>query len=152
VGVAAALGRDPGRGGQTGLVTDAVIEEVPASGGSGNPAHPAVTGAGAVGLAVGALGVVFGDIGTSPLYALQTVFSIDHGVVRPTTGDVYGVISLVFWSITVVVSVKYVLFVLRADNEGEGGVLALAALMRRLTGGTGRATALVLLLAASGAG
>jgi KUP system potassium uptake protein len=102
-------------------------------------------------LAVGALGVVFGDIGTSPLYALQTVFSIDHGVVRPTTGDVYGVISLVFWSITVVVSVKYVLFVLRADNEGEGGVLALAALMRRLTGGTGRATALVLLLAAFGA-
>jgi KUP system potassium uptake protein len=102
-------------------------------------------------MAVGALGVVFGDIGTSPLYALQTVFSIDHGAVRPTPGDVYGVISLVFWSITVVVSVKYVLFVLRADNEGEGGVLALAALLRRLTGGAGRRTMLVVLLGVFGA-
>ena len=55
-----------------------------------------------------ALGVVFGDIGTSPLYALQTVFSLDHNEVRPTPGDVYGVLSLVFWSITLVVSVKYV--------------------------------------------
>src|SRR5664279_911179 len=81
--------------GQTEVVTDSVIEEVPAAGDdSGTPAHPAVTGAGAVGLAVGALGVVFGDIGTSPLYALQTVFSIDHGAVRPASGDVYGVISL----------------------------------------------------------
>jgi KUP system potassium uptake protein len=136
---------------QTEFMTDAVIEEAPAAGDTGNPAHPAVTGAGAVGMAVGALGVVFGDIGTSPLYALQTVFSIDGGVVRATPGDVYGVISLVFWSITVVVSVKYVLFVLRADNEGEGGVLALAALMRRLTGGAGRRTMLVVLLGVFGA-
>jgi KUP system potassium uptake protein len=80
--------------------------------------------------------VVFGDIGTSPLYALQTVFSIDHGVVRATNADVYGVISLVFWSITVVVSVKYVVFVLRADNHGEGGVMALAALLRRTLANT----------------
>ena len=80
---------------------------------------------------VAALGVVFGDIGTSPLYALQTVFSIDHGAVQATNADVYGVISLVFWSISVVVSVKYVGFVLRADNDGEGGVMALAALVRR---------------------
>ncbi len=132
-------------------MTDAVMEETPAAGDTGNRRHPAVTGPGALGLAVGALGVVFGDIGTSPLYALQTVFSIDHGAVRPAAGDVYGVISLVFWSITIVVSVKYVVFVLRADNEGEGGVLALAALMRRLTGGTGRLTAAVLLLGVFGA-
>jgi KUP system potassium uptake protein len=102
-------------------------------------------------LAVGALGVVFGDIGTSPLYALQTVFSIDNGAVHPSTGDVYGVISLVFWSITVVVSIKYLLFVLRADNEGEGGVLALAALLRRLTGGKGRRAGMLLLLGVFGA-
>jgi KUP system potassium uptake protein len=79
------------------------------------------------------------------------VFSIDHGAVHPTSGDVYGVISLVFWSITVVVSIKYLLFVLRADNEGEGGVLALAALLRRLTGGKGRRATMLLLLGVFGA-
>src|SRR2546423_1465389 len=83
------------------------------------------------GLTLGALGVVFGDIGTSPLYAIQTVFAIDGGVVRPTRSDVYGVISLVFWAITLIVSVKYVIFILRADNDGEGGIMALAALVRR---------------------
>lgn len=81
-------------------------------------------------LALGALGVVFGDIGTSPLYSLQTVFSIDKNAVTASRGDVFGVISLVFWSITVVVSIKYVVFILRADNDGEGGVMALAALAR----------------------
>jgi len=89
-----------------------------------------------LGATVGALGVVFGDIGTSPLYALQAVFSIDHGAVKTTPADVYGVLSLVFWSITIVVSVKYVLFVLRADNDGEGGVMALAALVRRALANT----------------
>src|SRR6201992_3618552 len=78
-------------------------------------------------LALGALGVVFGDIGTSPLYALQTVFSADHGAVKPTEGDVFGVISLVFWSITLIVSIEFVLFIMRADNDGEGGILALIA-------------------------
>ena len=85
-------------------------------------------------LALGALGVVFGDIGTSPLYALQTVFSIDHNDVLPTAVDVYGVISMVFWSITVIVSVKYVALVMRADNDGEGGILALVALLREKLG------------------
>src|SRR5579864_7092952 len=75
---------------------------------------------GQFGLIVGALGVVFGDIGTSPLYALQTVFSIDHGTVHSSRGDVFGVISLVFWSITLVVSIKYISFIMRADNDGEG--------------------------------
>jgi KUP system potassium uptake protein len=82
-------------------------------------------------LTLAALGVVFGDIGTSPLYALQTVFSIDDGAVRATQGDVYGVISLVFWTITLIVSVKYVTFILRADNDGEGGIMALTALVQR---------------------
>jgi KUP system potassium uptake protein len=78
-------------------------------------------------LVLGALGVVFGDIGTSPLYALQAVFSADHGAVKPTEADVFGVISLVFWSITLIVSIEFVLFVMRADNDGEGGILALIA-------------------------
>jgi KUP system potassium uptake protein len=113
-------------------------------------AHPAVHGAGLVGLAVGALGVVFGDIGTSPLYALQTVFAIDHHAVKPNTGDVFGVISLVFWSVTLIVSVKYVAFILRADNDGEGGVMALAALARQATQGRGRLVGLALLLGVLG--
>lgn len=80
-------------------------------------------------LTLGALGVVFGDIGTSPLYALQIVFTADSHAVRATPGEVYGVISLVFWSITVIVSVKYVSFIMRADNQGEGGIMALTALV-----------------------
>ena len=82
-------------------------------------------------LTLGALGVVFGDIGTSPLYALQTVFLADGHAVRPVPQDVYGVISLVFWSITMIVSVKYVSFIMRADNQGEGGIMALTALLQR---------------------
>ncbi len=84
---------------------------------------------GAAALTLGALGIVFGDIGTSPLYALQTVFSADHHAVKPTEGDVFGVISLVFWSITLIVSVEFVLFIMRADNDGEGGIMALIALV-----------------------
>ena len=79
---------------------------------------------------VGALGVVFGDIGTSPLYTLQAVFA-GHGV-HVTQGEVYGVISLVFWSITITVSVKYVSFIMRADDRGEGGIMALTALLQGL--------------------
>lgn len=102
-------------------------------------------------LALGALGVVFGDIGTSPLYAIQTVFAIDHGVVKSTPSDVYGVISLVFWSITTVVSAKYVVLILRADNDGEGGIMALAALARRTVRPGGRRFALVMVLGVIGA-
>ena len=87
---------------------------------------------GVTALAFAALGVVFGDIGTSPLYALRTVFTIDGGVVNASKEDVYGVISMMFWSVTIVVSIKYVLVLMRADNNGEGGVMALAALARRL--------------------
>jgi KUP system potassium uptake protein len=81
-------------------------------------------------LALGALGIVFGDIGTSPLYALQAVFTFDNHAVHPTRGNTYGVISLVFWSITLIVSCKYVIFIMRADDKGEGGIMALTALLR----------------------
>jgi KUP system potassium uptake protein len=80
-------------------------------------------------LTLGALGVVFGDIGTSPLYALQAVFTSDHHAVRPTEAAVYGVISLVFWSITLLVSIKYVSTIMRADDRGQGGIMALTALL-----------------------
>ncbi|HEV2724458.1 MAG TPA: potassium transporter Kup [Thermoleophilaceae bacterium] len=79
---------------------------------------------------LGALGVVFGDIGTSPLYALKTVFEAHDHAVKPNEAGVYGVISLVFWAITSVVSVKYVTFIMRADNQGEGGIMALVALVQ----------------------
>jgi KUP system potassium uptake protein len=85
---------------------------------------------GIVALAVPALGVVFGDIGTSPLYALHAVFSSSNPV-EPDRAGVYGVISLVFWTITLVVSLKYVTFIMRADNEGDGGTMALIALVQR---------------------
>ena len=80
-------------------------------------------------LALAAAGVVFGDIGTSPLYALRECFSGPHGI-APTPDNVRGVVSLVFWSLVVVISVKYLLYVMRADNHGEGGILALMALVR----------------------
>ncbi|MDT4893917.1 MAG: system potassium uptake protein [Pseudonocardiales bacterium] len=118
---------------------------------AGNPAHPAAHGGGAAGLALGALGVVFGDIGTSPLYALQTVFAIDHGAVKPTPSDVYGVISLVFWSILLIVSIKYVVFILRADNDGEGGIMAMAALIRERISSGGRLVSVAMLLGVIGA-
>jgi KUP system potassium uptake protein len=77
-------------------------------------------------LTLGAVGVVYGDIGTSPLYALKEVFA--HDRVPLTPHNIYGVLSLVFWTITVVVSLKYVLLILRADNNGEGGLIAMLAL------------------------
>jgi len=96
-------------------------------------------------LSLGALGVVYGDIGTSPLYAFQTAFSPDHGVPY-SPHNILGVLSLIFWALTLIVLVKYVLLVLRADNDGEGGILALMALvMRRYAKGTrGRSIAIAL--------
>ena len=82
---------------------------------------------GALKISIAALGVAFGDIGTSPLYAVRECFHGPHAI-APTTGNVLGVLSLIFWSLTIIVSIKYVAFVLRADNKGEGGVLALMAL------------------------
>ncbi|WP_454255850.1 potassium transporter Kup [Pseudomonas sp. Marseille-Q8238] len=84
------------------------------------------------GMLVAAVGVVYGDIGTSPLYTLKEVFAGHYGVQTNQEG-VLGILSLIFWSLIWVVSIKYVLFILRADNQGEGGVMALLALARRAT-------------------
>src|SRR3954452_10383227 len=118
--------------------------EVPGSG----PGHRQ---AGMAALTLAALGVVFGDIGTSPLYALQTVFHADHGAVDPVRADVFGVISLVFWSVTIVVSVKYVTLIMRADNNGEGGIMALIALVRQSIGSSRRASMVLVALGIFGA-
>lgn len=89
-------------------------------------------------LTVGAIGVVFGDIGTSPLYALKEIFN-GHHPIPVTPENILGILSMVFWSIMVLVTLKYVLIIMRADNRGEGGSLALLALIvdkaksRRLT-------------------
>ena len=102
-------------------------------------------------LALGALGVVFGDIGTSPLYALHTAFSMEHNAVEVEKHNVYGVISMVLWAITIIVTVKYVLLVTRADNDGQGGILALLALLRRHLRGRHTLGALVTVFAMIGA-
>jgi len=136
---------DPAPSGATSVV--AAVSRVD----GGNPDYPAVHRGSLVGLALGAIGVVFGDIGTSPLYAMQTVFSIDNGAVKPTPDDVYGVISLVFWSLTLIVSIKYVVFILRADNDGEGGIMALAALIRQKLGTRSRRVAVAMILGVIGA-
>src|SRR5271168_1641940 len=79
-------------------------------------------------LALTALGVVFGDIGTSPLYAFQVALS-GVGHPNPTAAEVTGIVSLILWALMAMVSLKYVIFVLRADNDGEGGILALLSLV-----------------------
>ena len=78
-------------------------------------------------LTLGALGVVYGDIGTSPLYAMRSCFTGPYGI-PATHENVLGILSLIFWALALIVSVKYIAFVLRADNRGEGGILALMAL------------------------
>jgi len=101
-------------------------------------------------LAFGAAGVVFGDIGTSPLYTLQEVFSSKYGLgVAPAS--VLGVLSLVFWALLLVVTLKYVMFVMRADNHGEGGIMALLALAQRGARGLPRLRWLIALIAIFGA-
>ena len=99
---------------------------LPASGDAAHPAGP--------GLMIAALGVVFGDIGTSPLYAFKETMNPEHGV--PFSPDaVLGLLSLIFWGLMFVVTLKYVVFVLRADHDGEGGILALQALARNAVSG-----------------
>ncbi len=97
---------------------------------------------GLAGLVVGAIGVVFGDIGTSPLYTLKEAFSPHYGLVA-NHDTVLGILSLVFWSLMLVVTVKYVTIIMRADNEGEGGIMALMALAQRTIPTGSRAAYLV---------
>jgi KUP system potassium uptake protein len=109
--------------------------------------HPPASGRRLALLTLTALGVVYGDIGTSPLYALRECFKAEYGI-APTHDNVAGVLSLILWSLILVVSVKYITFVLRADNRGEGGILSLLALLlqqRRRAGEEGRRFALVAL-------
>ncbi len=94
---------------------------------------------------VGALGVVFGDIGTSPIYTLQTVFNpADPHPVPLDEANVYGVVSLIFWSVMLIVTFTYVTLVMRADNHGEGGIMALITLLRRGASTRGHRTAIAL--------
>ena len=95
------------------------------------------------GLAIGALGVVYGDIGTSPLYAMRECFHEGVGI-APVHGDILGLLSLFFWAMLLVVSVKYVALITRADNEGEGGILALLTLVLPKRAGTKGAAAVIL--------
>jgi KUP system potassium uptake protein len=82
-------------------------------------------------LALAALGVVFGDIGTSPLYTMREVFSSNHHPIAHTADNVYGILSLITWALILIVSIKYIAFIMRADNRGEGGIMALLALASR---------------------
>src|SRR6204780_5657351 len=116
------------------------------------PAHGTAesrSGAGLWGLGLGSIGVVYGDIGTSPLYALREAVLAatggpEHGEL--TRGTVLGVVSLILWAVFIIVTLKYVLILLRADNNGEGGTLTLMALASRAVGRTGRAATVVALL------
>ncbi len=103
-----------------------------------------------VSLMFAAIGVVFGDIGTSPLYALKECFSPEHGIPF-STDAVYGVISMVFWAFAIVVSLKYVLFVMRANNHGEGGILALMALALRTAPANSKRSLLIIMAGVFGA-
>src|ERR1700722_16839559 len=91
----------------------------------------------AAAMVVGALGVVFGDIGTSPLYTLRESFTHGSGMTPPPR-PVLGVLSILFWAVTLTVTIKYVTLIMRADNKGEGGVLALATLATKGLHGKGR--------------
>jgi KUP system potassium uptake protein len=103
-------------------------------------------------LVVGALGVVFGDVGTSPIYTVQTIFNPDDPHPVPvTTDNVYGVVSLIFWSVMIIVTLTYVMLVMRADNDGEGGIMALIALVRRWGARGGRTAAVLATLGVFGA-
>ena len=113
-------GEPPAAGSRQGFPQRKHVEHIP-------------TGAKLAALSLSALGVAYGDIGTSVLYAMQECFRPGFGV-APTTENVYGVLSLIVWALTLVVSVKYIIFVLRADNRGEGGVLALLALIQQRLG------------------
>ncbi|HOA74012.1 MAG TPA: potassium transporter Kup [Phycisphaerae bacterium] len=116
--------RDPGKGAEP---PHSAFQASPGVPGSHSPAH-AKSRRVIAALTLGALGVVYGDIGTSPLYALRECFREMHGGLAPTPHNVLGLLSLFFWSLMLVVVLKYLGFVLRADNRGEGGILSLMAL------------------------
>jgi KUP system potassium uptake protein len=101
-------------------------------------------------LALAALGIIYGDIGTSPLYTIRECFAGSHGV-EPSPTNILGIMSLVFWSLIMIVSVKYVVFVLRADNNGEGGTFSLLATLRSAIAADSRKWSILTVLTAIGA-
>jgi KUP system potassium uptake protein len=109
----------------------------------GDKERDIVVHAGRLILALGALGVVFGDIGTSPLYTERVIFTLHSNAARTTVAGVYGVASLIFWALMIIVSIKYAIILMRAHNRGDGGGMALAALIERR--GIGRTVILVTL-------
>ncbi len=90
-----------------------------------------VAHAGKLVLALGALGIVYGDLGTSPLYTMQTIFTQHRNAAHATVAGVYGIASLIFWALVIEVSIKYAGFIMRAHNRGDGGIMALSALIQR---------------------
>lgn len=103
-----------------------------------------------LGLMAGAIGVVFGDIGTSPLYTVKEAFTPHYGL-SPTHDTVLGVLSLAFWALMIVVTIKYVTVIMRADNDGEGGIMALMALAQRTLAKGSRSAYIVGILGIFGA-
>ena len=102
-------------------------------------------------MALAALGVVFGDIGTSPLYTMKEVFSVGHHPLPLNAMNVYGILSLITWALILIVSIKYVAFIMRADNRGEGGIMALLALASRNAEGNSTKQRNIMLLGILGA-
>ena len=102
-------------------------------------------------LTLAALGVVFGDIGTSPLYTMKEVFSVGTHPVPLNEANMFGILSLIVWALIMVVSVKYVAFIMRADNRGEGGIMALLALASRQAEGDRKMQHTIMLLGILGA-
>jgi KUP system potassium uptake protein len=135
-------------------MTNSLSASAPGSEMPANGSHPAPTRAGLWGLALGSIGVVYGDIGTSPLYAVRVALDAASGPNHAdiTRATVIGVLSLILWALIVVVTLKYVVILLRADNNGEGGTLTLMALASRAVGRVGKAVGLVALLGIASAG
>ncbi len=102
-------------------------------------------------LTLAALGVVFGDIGTSPLYTMKEVFSVGHHPVPLNEANMFGILSLIVWALILVVSIKYIAFIMRADNRGEGGIMALLALASRNAEGNPKRQHAIMLLGILGA-
>jgi KUP system potassium uptake protein len=102
-------------------------------------------------LSLTSLGIVYGDIGTSPLYAFRECFSEGHSSIAVNEGSILGVLSLIFWSLTLIIGIKYIVFVMRADNNGEGGTLALGALCTKFQTSNVRTKRIIMALALFGA-